>query len=255
MSLKLIAKSTVPFPLRSGQNVGWIREKTGTIPLSRYTQRFFTVDFDTRMLHSSDSEFGGKVSTTVPFRDILCVERLTNKMDAQCWSGVSCLAGFGKEVQNDFVIYTKAKRIEVRCTSVAESRKWIATIQDAVIQEAMLLYTQGVSEACDIEVSDQSTRACSRESTFTADELEQDFEEHASDEVAERFDSDHPIDLISRRVPQSTVAQPGRCFSAPRTRSASNVSSSSTGSCGGWERARQLSMERPLQPKIPDSPC
>lgn len=240
--------------LRSGQKAGWLSEKTWTFVLSSYTQRFFTVDFGTRMLYCSDSEFGGKVSTRMPFCDILDVEPLKNKTEAHCWSGVSCLAGIGKEAQHDFVIYTKTKRVEVRCTSLAESRKWIATIQDAIIQETMLLHMQGTSEACNGEVvSNQSTRSCSRESTFKADEWEQDFKEHTSDEVAEQFDLNEAIDLTSGRVPQSTIAQPGRCFSAPRTRSASNVSISSVGSCGAWERTRELSMERPLQP-VPDSP-
>jgi hypothetical protein len=203
--------------LRSGQSFGWLRKKTQRLGMSRYIHRFFTVDFDARILYYSRSEFGKKVSMPTPFSDILGVEPLTNKMDEdgqgmyqrRSWKSCSCLPRLRQEEQFDFVIYTKTKHVEVRCTSATGSQKWIATIQ-----AAMLLHTEQSSKTYNDEIdSEQSTRTCSRESSMT-NGSEQNSEEHASYEVNEQFLVDPVFDSPLCKVPLSSIAEPGRCLSA-----------------------------------------
>jgi hypothetical protein len=155
------------------------------------------VDFDSGQLYCADSEFTTKVS--MPFCDILGVEHLPGKADAECWAGVFCPRQNDKEYRHDFVLYTKAKRIEFRCHSSAECQKWIRTIQDAIVQHALLLVKED-----DGGSSAQSTRTCSRESTLTSDEWDPDSEEQSDFEQSVK---------LPGRVPASNIAEPGRGFS------------------------------------------
>jgi hypothetical protein len=187
---------------------GLLRRKNCRFSVFGYSQwRSFTVDFDEGMLRCADWEFRAPFS--MPFRDILGVEPLPSHRDAQCLAGLFGLPQSNKEEKCDFILYTKARRMELQCTSAAECRKWIKTIQDAIVQYAMLLVDTpcaGCHAGCDEDVdSDQSTRTCSRESIST-DEWEQDSEEQS--------DFDQAVNFSSWKVPPSSVAEPGRCFSS-----------------------------------------
>jgi len=219
--------------LRSGQTFGWLRKKTRKFFVPRYQARFFTVDFETRMLYYSHGEFGKKVSTPIPFCDILDVESLTSKNDEdgsdRPTGNKSCLPRLGKDEQHDFVLYAKGehKYLELRCSSASACDKWIATFQSA-----MLLHKDDASKACKDDVdSDQSTRTCSRgsydgslsrESSMT-NGWEQNSEGHGSDGIPDQMEVDHAVELPFCKVPQSSIAEPGRCLS---TSSASNDSPS-----------------------------
>eukprot|EP00746_Dinoflagellata_sp_MGD_P163457 gnl/MRDRNA2_/MRDRNA2_91503_c0_seq1.p1 gnl/MRDRNA2_/MRDRNA2_91503_c0~~gnl/MRDRNA2_/MRDRNA2_91503_c0_seq1.p1 ORF type:complete len:303 (+),score=30.58 gnl/MRDRNA2_/MRDRNA2_91503_c0_seq1:78-986(+) len=195
----------------SGHTSGLLRRKNCRFGVFGYSRwHSFTVDFDAGMLCCADWEFRAPLS--LPFCDILSAEPLPSQRDAQCWAGLFGLPEPEKEEQCDFILLTKAKRMELQCTSAAECRKWIRTIQDIIAQYSMLhIHTPGHTPyaAChavcnEDDDSDQSTRTCSREST--SDEWEQDSEEQS--------DFDQAVHSTLCKVPPFHVAEPGRCFSS-----------------------------------------
>lgn len=198
--------------LRSGKVSGILHKMTYSFGMLRYAQRrCLIVDFDAGALHFGNVDRTTKVS--LPFRDILGVAPLVSKKDAQCGSGLFCLPQIGNQEHNDFVVHTKTKCIEFRCTSAVACQKWIKTIQDAIAQSALLIvdgdskavHNGSITSSGVDDDSDQSTRMCSFDSSSTEDECEEDSEEHS--------DFDSALDFPSWKVPTSQIAKPGRCFS------------------------------------------
>jgi len=198
--------------LRSGQTFGWLRKKTQRFGVSRHCPRFFTVDFDARVLYYSHTEFGKKVSLPTPFCDILAVEPLAyrgsanlsddddmgGKLQRKSWK--ACLPRIAKDDKHGFTIFTKAKHIELRCSSASGSQKWIATIEAAVLL--------GKEGSYDELGSEQSTRTCSRESSRSLG----NGSEQGSDGVIEQFEVEEGGDSPVADVPASNIVEPGRCL-------------------------------------------
>jgi len=197
-------RASVP---QRGKVSGWLRKKTCRFGMPRYVQQsLFTVDFEARMLHYGQS---GRLMS-MPFCDVLGVEPLISGAEVPCLSGLLCLPQFqtdpiATEDQHDFVLHTKARRMELRCKSAAERQKWIVTIQDAITQNVTFVTKGGTNWVCDDEVDcGGSTRTCSRNSTSSADEWEVDSDSHCDDFPY--------LTMPLRKVPLSNVGEPGRCF-------------------------------------------
>jgi ubiquitin len=172
------------------------------------------VDFDRRILYYSHSEFGKKVSMYTPFCDILHVERLKSsgshldedaeeRLPRSC---CRCLPRIAKADHRSFALYTKAKNIELRCSSQGGSEKWIAIIQTAI--------SVGRAKQCNDEVdSEQSTQSCSRESSMsscTANGSEQSEDENPGEEGTEQCNGATHSPLC--KVHETSIAAPGRCL-------------------------------------------
>lgn len=240
--------------LHSGRTFGWLRKKIQRFGISRYSPRFFTLDFDKQILYYSHSEFGKKISMPTPFCEILGVEPVAGTggvtesdedMEGrlQRRSCKLCLPRITKDKQHSFVVYTKAKHIELSSSSANGSQKWIATMK-----AAMLL---GKEKLANDEVdSEQSTQAFSRESSVIHDseqsskwssmtyDMEQssepESEEPASDETFEvdQFELDQNVDSPLCKVPTSSIAEPGRCLSGTNSTSSSILDHSLSPSSG-----------------------
>lgn len=199
--------------LRSGQTFGWLRKKSRRFGICSYSPRFFTVDFDRRILYYSHSEFGKQISMYTPFCDIVDVERLKSSTSGLDEDGVrprkSCLPCFPRAVKNDyrgFILHTKAKNLELRCSSESGAEKWVTIIKTAMFM--------GKEKLCNDEIdSEQSTHSCSRASSMACctDGSEHSEEENAGEEVTEQFHS--PLDSPLCKVPETNIAAPGRCLS------------------------------------------
>jgi len=210
---------------------GWLRRKTQRFGITRYVDRFFTVDFDAQTFYDSDTLFGLPKSKPTRFSDISWVERLPvqeededeqerlrraswkssrGQMDAKqraghsrrivdhkaSWKSAGWL-GMGKEVQQQgFVLQIGVTREEFFCASPIVAEKWIATMRAATS-----LRKDDAIKAADV---DCSTRSCSSNESEPAD---------VDDETEMEMEMETTISL--GKVPVSTsAAQPGRYFTA-----------------------------------------
>lgn len=127
--------------LRSGQTFGCLRKKTKRFGMSRRTSLWFTLDFEARILHYSHPELVKKVPTSIPFRDILGVEPVANKVDEdgqdmtqrRSWKSYLPRLGKDKRDMRDFIVYTKGEHLELRCGSAKGTQRWVATIRAAML--------------------------------------------------------------------------------------------------------------------------
>lgn len=237
-------RASVP---QCGKVSGWLRKKTCRFGMPRYVQQsLFTVDFEARMLHYGQS---GRLMS-MPFCDVLGVEPLISGVEVPCLSGVLCFqtSPIAKEDQHDFVLHTKARRMELRCKSAADRQKWIVTIQDAITQNATFVTKDGTNRVGDDEVDcGGSTRTCSRNSTSSADEWEVDSDSHC----------DLDLTMPLWKVPLSNVGEPGRCFSGISAADASTPGlPRSRAVCGhAWKQLQKLTPDVPSVMHEDSTPC
>lgn len=215
---------------------GWLHKRTRRFPLPSYGYRFYTINYDAKILYYSREESERSTSKSICFADILGVEPLLMQQEDEVelerirrssWKSArkqaqakerakesagegrfsfwnlcgSYLPRLGNNVQKcGFVLQTAAKRVEFVCTSHREVEDWIAAIQAAMSlckDDNMKAHSSEVHS----EQSTQSSKSCT--------------ESEPSDKSSELFEvEDDNMDLIapSCKVPSSTIVKPGRCF-------------------------------------------
>mmetsp|Transcript_35597 Transcript_35597/g.82670 ORF Transcript_35597/g.82670 Transcript_35597/m.82670 type:complete len:330 (-) Transcript_35597:44-1033(-) len=135
--------------LRRGQMSAWLlKKKSGSsvVRVRQYNKRYFTIDFDARVLSYSHTESSKKATTTIPFADMVDVRLPESHVDrsdnaSECsrqsrTSWMKRLGGAGPkagEEEHCVALVTKPARVmELMCPSAAEAMQWFEAFRAAI---------------------------------------------------------------------------------------------------------------------------
>lgn len=140
---------------RRGQMNAWLlKKKSGTsiVRVRQYNKRFFTLDFDSRVFFYAHAENSKKVSSVIPFSDILDVQLPESHADkgdnmSECsrTSKVSLfrrLSSFGankdtEQEQHILTVRTRPSRtMELVCSTSFEALQWFEALKAAIAEGA-----------------------------------------------------------------------------------------------------------------------
>lgn len=136
--------------LRRGQLSAWLQKKksgSAMVRVRQYNRRYFTMDFDSRTFYYTHAENSKKVSSVIPFAEIVDVrlpdsqvDRGDNASECSRQSKVSWMrrlgsgAKLGEEApENVLTVMTRpAKTMELLCSSAAEAVEWYEAFKAAM---------------------------------------------------------------------------------------------------------------------------
>mmetsp|Transcript_67594 Transcript_67594/g.197833 ORF Transcript_67594/g.197833 Transcript_67594/m.197833 type:complete len:347 (+) Transcript_67594:65-1105(+) len=134
--------------LRRGQLSAWLQKKksgSAMVRVRQYNKRYFTIDFDSRVFFYTHAENSKKVSSLIPFADLLDVKLPDSQIDkgdnaSECsrQSKVSWMRRLSSgtkvgEEEHLVTLLTKpAKTMELLCSSAMEAVQWFEAFKAAI---------------------------------------------------------------------------------------------------------------------------
>eukprot|EP00929_Paragymnodinium_shiwhaense_P000148 TRINITY_DN100390_c0_g1_i1.p1 TRINITY_DN100390_c0_g1~~TRINITY_DN100390_c0_g1_i1.p1 ORF type:complete len:406 (-),score=126.81 TRINITY_DN100390_c0_g1_i1:276-1493(-) len=131
---------------RTGQMSAWLKKKksgTSMVRMREYNKRYFTLDFDARVFFYAHGENSKKVSSVIPFADILDVKApevpsdLTSETSKGSFIRRSFSLGGSKKAEKEQHLVTllvrPSKLMELQCGSEQEAVEWMEALRSAVM--------------------------------------------------------------------------------------------------------------------------
>jgi len=135
-----------------GQLSAWLQKKkhgSSVVRVRQYNRRYFTIDFDSRTFFYAHAENSKKVSSVVPFADIIDVKLpesqvIKSETASNCsqtsrtsfFRRLSTSKKLDEEEQHSFTLVTKpARTTELLCSSAAEALQWFEAFKAAMVAD------------------------------------------------------------------------------------------------------------------------